>query len=221
MNGREYEQFVRAVLVKRLNLPPNALLSSREAGLTFSGAPELMHQIDLIYREETGVAEYITIIECKYRESSKIDQEQVAKLAYVKSNIKASKAILVTNKGFTKGADSLAASEKIALLKIVPHIKTPLKDDYKSINELFSIFEQRIKESKSSHEVVVCRKLTSRPGEGGTDLVSSLLKDPEIREIAIEALKNPEIRRATKEFLNDNPDIVKRGMDVLKGFKGF
>lgn len=221
MEGIEYEQFVRAVLVKRLNLPPESLISSREAGLTFPGNPKLIHQIDLIYREETDVAEYITIVECKYRKSAKVDQEEVAKLAFAKSSIKASKAILVTNIGFTKGADSLAASEKIALLKIVPHIETPIKADYKNSNELFSIFTQKLKKSKSPHEVVVCRKLVAGPDEGGTDLISSLLKDPEVRIIAEGALKNPEIRKAADEFLRDNPDIVRKGIDVLKGWKGF
>jgi hypothetical protein len=81
MNGIEYEQLVRAVLVKTLKIDPTELKSAREEGATLPGTPELKHQIDLFHIDRTEIADYITVIECKFRGSSPVDQEELAKLA--------------------------------------------------------------------------------------------------------------------------------------------
>ena len=94
MKGTDYEQVVRAVLVQKLDISPDELKSVREHGATLPGTPELKHQIDLFHVDSTEIADYITIIECKYRTSASIDQEELAKLAFVKSSIKASKPFL-------------------------------------------------------------------------------------------------------------------------------
>ena len=52
MTGTEYEQFVRAVLAKRLKLPKARLVSIRESGATLPSAADLKHQIDLMYFQE-------------------------------------------------------------------------------------------------------------------------------------------------------------------------
>src|SRR5437867_2678095 len=116
MNGQEYEQFVRAVIARRCRIDPARITSVRLPGAILPGNPQVRHQVDLFFTERIGDADYLTIIECKYHESSKVEQEDVAKLAHTKLSLRAAKAILVTNTGFTSGADALAASERIALL---------------------------------------------------------------------------------------------------------
>ena len=118
MKGPEYEQFVRAVLSRKLGLRPDELRSTHAPGVTLPNASDVEHQVDLFFVQETEVVEYITIIECKYRESRPVDQALVQNLAFVRDSIRAHKAIMVTNKGFTSGAKAVAESQKIALLLI-------------------------------------------------------------------------------------------------------
>ena len=77
MTGPEYEQFVRAVLSEKLKLPPEELQSTHSPGATLPGTSNLQHQIDLFYVQETEVAKYVTIIECKYRGTRPVDQPLV------------------------------------------------------------------------------------------------------------------------------------------------
>src|SRR4051812_36192564 len=99
MTSQDYEQFVRAVLAERLKLRPERIKSMRSPGTTLPHAPGLRHQIDLMYIHENELAEYVTIIECKYRTSANVDQPELQNLAFVKGSVGAHKAIMVTNHG--------------------------------------------------------------------------------------------------------------------------
>ena len=118
MNGTEYEQFVRAVLCRRLGIPADAMQSTHAEGVTLPNSDGVEHQIDLFFIDETEIAEYVTIIECKYRTSRPVDQMLVQNLAFVRDNTRAHKAILVSNQGFTSGAKAVAESQKIALSRL-------------------------------------------------------------------------------------------------------
>ena len=122
MKGLEYEQFVRAILSEKLKLAPEELQSTHAPGVVLPGASSLQHQIDLFYVQETEVAKYLTIVECKYRASRPVDQQLVQNLAFVRENVRAHKAIMVTNVGFTNGAKAVAESQEIALVVIEPRL---------------------------------------------------------------------------------------------------
>lgn len=224
MKGTDYEQVVRAVLLKKLNIAPEELKSVREHGATLPGGPELKHQIDLFHIDSTEIADYITIIECKYRTSELVDQEELAKLAFVKSSIKASKAILVSNLGFTAGARSLATSERIALLKIEPDEKLsadvatvterPRTDSL--LNEILHKIESR---PTCCSTTVVCR-LMPDPNDRGLDIVDKLLSDPNVRNEVEKLVRDPEVRRRASDLLRDNPDLERRARDILGGRGG-
>ena len=221
MKGTDYEQVVRAVLVRKLGIAPDELKSVREHGATLPWAPKLKHQIDLFHIDSTEIADYITIIECKYRTSALVDQEELAKLAYVKSSIKASKAILVSNRGFTAGARSLATSERIALLRIEPDER--LSEDIASIterprtdsllNEILLKIESR---PTCCSTTVVCR-LMPDPDDRGLDIVNQLLSDPHVRSEVEKLTSEPEVRRRASDFLRDNPDLERKARDLLGG----
>jgi hypothetical protein len=223
MNGSLYEQFVRSILAKRLKISPDDLRSAREPGAVLPGGASVMHQIDLIYTERGPVADYITVIECKYRTTAPVDQEEISKLAYVKGNLRASKAILVTNTEFTKGALALAESERIALLIVRPGLDgseleaIPTSGDSKAI---FTAVEALLAQSKARNEVVVVKRLLGEPGTG-RDLIEALAADPEVRDRVESAIRDPGLRREIEDAVRRHPDIARQAMDYLKGGRRF
>jgi len=120
MTGRDYEEFVRSVLSRMLRIPVERMASHRLSGRSFPNIQGPQHQVDLYFEEETEAARYVTIVECKYRSSSTVDQQDVQNLAFVKSSLQAEKAILVTNRGFTLGAWQVAKNHGIALMIVSP-----------------------------------------------------------------------------------------------------
>ncbi len=219
MKGIEYEKFVKAVLVHKLNLSPDKLKSTREPGVTFPGDEKLFHQIDLFHVDGNEIAEYTTIIECKYRTSEQIDQKIVQNFAFVKGSIKASKAIIVSNQGFTSGAKALAKVEKIALLQIVPDAVLEEPENNSPVNELYENYLNSFKEGSNKYNVVVVQRMLPDPNDKGTDLIESLLSDPHIRSKVEELANDPEIRRRANDFLRGNPDLARKANDFLKGFR--
>jgi hypothetical protein len=214
MTGSEYEQFVRAVLAKRLKLVDSQLVSTREPGVTLPGAANLKHQIDLMYFQETEIAEYITIIECKWRESGPVDQQEIQNLAFVKDSTRSHKAIMVTNNGFTAGAKAVAESQRIALLVITPSFE--FSESYDTVDELFKLMAHKV-ETGSNHEMVVCRRFAPDPNERGTDLIEGLLADPAIRKTVEDLLEDPSVRKAAGRILRDNPDLASAARKFLGG----
>ena len=53
MTGFEYEQFVRAVICRTLNIAPDKLQTTHSPRVTLPNASGLDHQIDLFYVDET------------------------------------------------------------------------------------------------------------------------------------------------------------------------
>jgi hypothetical protein len=222
MTGAQYEQIVRSVLARKLAIPPDELRSGREPGAVLPDGPAVLHQVDLIYTDKTAVADYITVIECKYRSTAPVDQEEVAKLAFVKGSMRASKAILVTNTEFTRGAQALADAEKIALLIVRAGIDAAALSAVPTAGDADSIFqavEDVLARTKARSEVIVVRRFASEPGSG-RDLIGTLAADPEVRAMAEKALRDPAIRNEVEQTLRANPDLARKAMDFLKG-RGF
>ena len=214
MTGPEYEQFVRAVICRTLNIAPDKLQSTHSPGVTLPNASGLDHQIDLFYVDETEIAEYITIIECKYRGSRPVDQTLLQNLAFVRDSTRAHKAIMVSNQGFTEGARAVAESQRIALLTIEP---TPAYESIhfnSDVDALFCAIQSEIDRAPNSYEVVVVCKLHD-DGTGGRNLISELLANPNIRAKATELLRDARIQDTARRVAAENPDIVRKAMDFF------
>ncbi|MEM7062848.1 MAG: restriction endonuclease [Cyanobacteria bacterium P01_B01_bin.77] len=224
MKGSDYEQLVRAVLVRKLNISPDELKSTREEGVTFPGDPELRHQIDLYHLDSTEIADYITIIECKWRTNVLVDQELLAKLAYVKGSLKASKAIMVTNVDFTAGARALAKAEKIALLKVVPDEEFVQEvnsiESRATADEFFDAVLSRVTARPRGCDTVVVSRLLPDPNDRGLDLIDQLLSDPTVRNEVEKFVNDPAVRETASRILRDNPDLERKARDFLRGRGG-
>ncbi len=216
MTGNQYEQFVRAVLVRESNFSLDKLKSTKSPGVQFSGNKSPMHQIDLLYVEETEIAEYTTIIECKYHESRKSDQEEVQNLAYVRSDMRASKAILVTNNGFTDGAERIADAQKIALLVITPRIEVGNIEGQPNADVLFQIIDTKLRENPQGYDFDVKRKFVNEPNDRSIDLVSSLLSNSVIRNQTAVFAGNQRVQAFTKQVTSNSPNVVHKTMDFKR-----
>ena len=216
MTGHQYEQFVRAVLIRELKWSPDKLQSTRVPGVQFPGEKGPKHQIDLLYVDENEIAEYTTIIECKYHGTRKVEQGEIGNLAYVKSSLRASKAILVTNYGFTDGAETVARAEKIALLVITPHINVNEIDKGLSGEDLFRVIDTRIQESSHAYNFDVKKKIASDPNDRSIDLVSSLISKPTIRHQAVILPRYSGVQKVVKQVTRDTPAIVRKTPGIFK-----
>lgn len=216
MTGHQYEQFARAVLVRELKLSPDELRSTRMPGAQFPGEKELKHQIDLFYVVETEIAEYITIFQCKYRKSRKVGQAEVLLLASVRSNISASKAILVTNRGFTSGADSAAARGKIGLSVITPRIDIYEIDKALRGDDLFDAIDAKLQGSAHGYNFHVERKIAADPIHHNMDAMRAFISHPPARRQVVSVARSPEAPKAAKQITRDSPNIVRKGMDSFK-----
>lgn len=216
MTGYQYEQFVRAVLIRELKWSSDKLRSTRVSGVKFPGEKGAKHQIDLLYIDENKIAEYTTIIECKYHKSRKANQGEADKLAYVKSSLRASKAILVTNLGFTAGAESVAETEKIALLVITPNINVDKIDKGFRGDDLFRAIDTRIQESSDAYGFDVKRKIASDPNDRSIDLVSELISQPTIRHQAVIFPRHSGVQKVVKQVTRGTPAIVRKTPGIFK-----
>ena len=218
MNGPEYEIFVRAALAQRLKIPRDKITSTRPKGLSLPGAAGVKHQIDLMFVQDSEIAEYTTIVECKYRSSAPVDQPEIQNLAFVRDNMRAQKAIMVTNTEFTAGARAVAESQKIALLVIAPKVEVTdclALPDEKSI---LAAVEAKLNEIPKPYDIVVVQRCFPDPNDRGSDLIVQLLKSPEVRDFLKEAIKRPDVRETASRIARENPDLARQAMSFLKRF---
>jgi hypothetical protein len=82
--------------------------------------PEYDHQIDLYWEEELELTKYVNIVNAKWRGTRKVEQGEVLLLKKVAENVKAHKAVMITNSGFTEGARAVVESEGAALHVVRP-----------------------------------------------------------------------------------------------------
>jgi len=120
MNSIQYEELCRFYIAKKLSLSIDLVKSSRMPNPVRSGRPEYKHQIDLYWETEDEIAKYLNIANAKWRGHEKVDQPDVLLLQQVKQKVGAHKAILITNVGFTSGAEAAAQDDGIGLHIVVP-----------------------------------------------------------------------------------------------------
>jgi len=123
MNSVQYEELCRLFVAQELGLRVDQVRSIREPNPVRPGLKQFEHQIDLYWETEDNLCLYVNIADAKWRGSAPVDQEEVAKVDWVRTQIEAQKALLITNTSFTEGAYNLAVQKRIAL-----HILRPTFD---------------------------------------------------------------------------------------------
>ncbi|WP_122288815.1 restriction endonuclease [Serratia plymuthica] len=84
---------------------------------TLTGRSGATRQIDVVVKVQKGPYEYLTLIECKYWNSS-VKREQIDVLWASMQDLNAAKGAFFTTKGFQKGAQKYAESKGITLYKV-------------------------------------------------------------------------------------------------------
>jgi len=117
-----YREFVRAAISRELRVPIDTITPRTGRGSTPTGAGSVFAGVDLVHVGGNELAEVITFINCNFHTDSnqQTDETEVMRLSYLRNEAKASKAILVSNVGFSAAANTLAQKENIALLKLSP-----------------------------------------------------------------------------------------------------
>lgn len=116
MTGKEFELIVKDLLQKEVSKSFNepVLIEHLKTYKTRGG---YYYQIDLSYKFRLHGIEYLTIIECKYWNQN-VSRDTLNTIHSKLFDLKAHKAIVVSRKGFQKGAIAFAKDHKIALLRV-------------------------------------------------------------------------------------------------------
>lgn len=155
MNSIQYEELCRLYIAKRLSISIDLVKSIHVPNPVRPGLPQYTHQIDLYWETEDEIAKYLNIANAKWRGSANVDQPEVLLLQQVKQKVGAHKAILITNTGFTSGAEAAARDEGIGLHIVVPAFdcsKLPQKNR-KEIQEALSQMPSQLASIVYSHAV--------------------------------------------------------------------
>lgn len=218
-----YREFVRVAISQELGISVESITPRSGVGLIPTGPGSVFSGVDLIHIGGHELAELVTVINCDYHPQSEelTSEVEVMRLSYLRNESKASKAMLVSNVGFSAAAAELAKKERVALLKLSPTPETEstlLSFANQSNGEaLIEDIEHLINnQSNVTYNKVVVRRLG--PSDEG-DLLSNLLQNPQAQAMAKEALSDPETRRKAAKILDENPDLRRAAKDILSKFR--
>jgi hypothetical protein len=130
MTSVQYEELCRYFVANQLKMPVEQVLSReirnpwRLGTSGFGVADTYVHQIDLYWETDDGLARYVNIANAKWRTSSKVQQADVLLLQQVRVKVGAHKAIMITNTDFTDIAVRVAKDEGIGLYIVKPEFDT-------------------------------------------------------------------------------------------------
>jgi hypothetical protein len=130
MTGVQYEELCRYFVADKLQMPIEKVLSPqilnplRLGPSGFGVAETYVHQIDLYWETQDGLAKYVNIANAKWRTSTKVHQADVLLLEQVRVKVGAHKAIMITNTGYTDVAVRVAKDEGIGLYIVKPTFDT-------------------------------------------------------------------------------------------------
>ena len=128
MNSIQYEELCRFYLADKLKVNVSEVRSVRLPNPSRPGLPQYKHQIDLYWEISNELVLYLNIANAKWRGTQKVEQGEILLLQQVKQDLDAHKAMMITNTGFTSGAEAVAQDKGIAL-----HIVTP-NFEYNKLN---------------------------------------------------------------------------------------
>ena len=128
MNSIQYEELCRSFLADKFNLSIEEVLSVKIPNPRRPDLPKYGHQIDLYWEDGNELIENKYIANAKWRSSSKVEQGEILLLQKVKEKVAANKAVMITNIGFTEGAEAVAKDEGIALHIVHPDFDIAILD---------------------------------------------------------------------------------------------
>lgn len=116
MTSTEFEILTQKLFAKRLKKNLGHLVKVKHQK-TFKSLTGNVYKIDVSYSLKLSGFDYLTLVECKYW-NSYVTREKVGYFKAILDDLKAQKGIIVTTKGFQKGAVTYAKSQNIGLVKI-------------------------------------------------------------------------------------------------------
>jgi len=131
MNSQQYEELCRYFLAEKLGINVDQIEYVRIPNPTRPGLPKYKHEIDLYWETESELIKYLHIANAKWRSNNKVKKGEVELLQYIKQQVAAHKALMLTTQGFTAGAVAVAKHEGIALHIVKPNFDfsvLPLQD---------------------------------------------------------------------------------------------
>lgn len=115
MNSRQYEELCRYFIAEKLALPIEQIRSPRIPNPRRPGLRAYSHQIDLYWETGNELTSHINIANAKWRATRRVNQSDMELLDKVRQEISAHKAVMITNVGFTKGAEAVAEHNEMGL----------------------------------------------------------------------------------------------------------
>ena len=166
MNSIQYEELCRLFIADKFKLSIEEVQSDRILNPRRPDSPEYRHQIDLRWEDGNELTENKYIANAKWRSSAKIDQGDVLLLQKVKEKVAANKAVMITNIGFTEGAEAVAKDEGIALHIVRPDFDIAILDpDLKDRTVIQAQFQKLSTNDKSPYTY----EIVHRAVDSGTD----------------------------------------------------
>ncbi|MCP4680584.1 MAG: tetratricopeptide repeat protein [Deltaproteobacteria bacterium] len=111
--GTRYELFVKKLYEKLLADEAIEVFHKRN----YTGISGAVYEIDLSFQFSMAGARFLVLIECKNYNKA-IERKHVSELVAKMRDIRAQKAVLVSSRGFQRGAFELAQANKVALAKV-------------------------------------------------------------------------------------------------------
>ena len=111
----QFESLCRHVLSREYGIRIASIQTGHLRGP--SGATQ--HQIDLYWRSSDGICEFLCFANAKFKKN-KVELRDMMTLLGVQREIRAHKAMLITNTGFTEACQAMARENGVALLIVRP-----------------------------------------------------------------------------------------------------
>ncbi len=166
MNSIQYEELCRLFIADKFELSIEEVQSIRIPNPKRADLPEYSHQIDLYWEDGNEVVLYLNIANAKWRTSDKVDQPEVLLLQKVREKVAANKAVMITNTGFTKGAEAAAKDDGIALDIVCPSSDLAILDiDLKDRK----VIQTQLQELSANGKEVYTYQVIHRAVDSGTD----------------------------------------------------
>lgn len=150
--GDELESLVQYVYQSLSDLNDNGIKVERKYKIQGKGAGQVTHEIDVFYQFEMNGITHSVIFECK-NWNTKITKEKILALKALRDEIPNSVAVMVSKKGYQKGAEiygkqegiKLISGNKASLISIVvsSKLQVMLPDEKVDGNPFWTLMEQK------------------------------------------------------------------------------
>ena len=167
MHYIQYEELCRFFLAHELQISIKDIISTKIPSETPPGLVKYKNQIDLYWKNEDKLAQYVNIADAKWRNGSDpIPIGRARELQFVRDDIKVHKAMLITNTGFDEGVRGVAEKYGIALHIVSPDFSHVILDpDLKDRK----VIQTQLQELGTNGKEVYTHKIIHKAFDFGTD----------------------------------------------------